>query len=660
MAKNKTLPEITVKAVILSLFITVVLAASNAYLGLKIGTTIAASIPAAVVAMSILRFFKNSNILEINMIQTTATAGEALAAAIGYVLPALIILHYWKEFNYWETMAITLIGGLLGVLFSVPLRRVLLNNKHLPFPEGTAIGNVLKASSESKTEMGVLLKGGLISAIISLCQIGFKVLADQAYGWIPIKKVLFGFGIGFSPAVIASGYIVGFGVSLTIFIGSIAGWMIGVPVLTKLFGIPHAATPGAQAMIVWSDYIRYIGVGTMLVGGLWTLFTMLKPIIEGLRTSFERMKHIKDNGAAEIPRTERDIPINYVIWGTILLIIPLFIFLLFAINRQQLGISYGLWIIIALIGTIYVMIAGFICASVSGYITGLVGSTNSPLSGIILSVILFLALILSPLLALQIDLGHAHKMATASAVVIMIAAIVAAIGAISTDNIQDLKAGQMIGATPWRQQLMLIIGVIVSALVIAPVLQLLFNAYGMGGVLPRVGMDATQMLAAPQAGLMAAVAKGVFGHNLPWNMIGTGAVVAVICIIADEFLRRKNIRFPALAVGLGIYLPLDTTTPIFIGGVVALLAKRKLQNLISKNNHDRIHNSRQRGMLLACGLVAGSSLMGVLLAIPFVIKGNANALRLVPTTFEDKAVVLAVIVTLALCNWLYRASSKLR
>ncbi|OGT47628.1 MAG: oligopeptide transporter, OPT family [Gammaproteobacteria bacterium RIFCSPHIGHO2_12_FULL_41_20] len=642
---------------ILGIILTIILAAANAFLGLKVGNTVSASIPAAVISMGILRFFRNSNILENNMVQIMASVGESLTAGIAFILPALIILHVWDGFHYWQTVAVGLVGGGLGVLFTIPLRRALLQDKTLRYPEGVAIGNVLKASeNREKGDLQALTQGGLIGGLIAFCQSGLQVLADGFQFWAKGSTTIFGFGFGFSPALIAAGYIVGVNVALSLLTGVIIGWVIGVPVLSHLYGFVSTESATDIAVAIWRSHIRYIGVGTMLVGGLWTLCTLFKPVVHSIMTSVASLREIKLGKKVETLRTERDIPINYVLWGVLLLLVPLFFVIAFTVIPANLSISTHLRYLISGVSTLYVLFGGFVFCSVMAYFAGLIGSTNSPVSGLLVSSLLVLCLLFLVLFGMQ-----ANTSADLDVLGVIVAvgstAIIGAALAISNDTMQDLKVGQIVGSTPWKQQVMLILGVIVSAFVVPPILQLLYNAYGIGGVFPRPNMNPAQMLSAPQAGLMAAVAKGVFSHNLEWGMILTGAIIAVICIVIDEILKQFGTRLPVLAVGLGIYLPLDSSTPVIIGGLLSYLVAFRLNHLYHRGKPEvevKVHSHRHRGLLLCCGIVAGASLMGVILAIPFAIKESSDALKIMPAALQPFAGLLSMAVTALLCIWIYR------
>lgn len=662
---SKSLPEITLRAILLGTILTIVLAAANAYLGLKVGTTVAASIPAAVISMGILRFFRNANILENTMVQIMASVGEALTAGIAFILPALLILHVWDRFNYWQTVLTSLTGGLLGVLFTIPLRRALLADKTLRYPEAVAIGNVLKASAANeKGDLRSLLSGGIVGALIALFQSGFQILVDSFQYWVRLPSAIAGFGLGLSPALIAAGYIVGINVALSVLLGILIGWIAGVPILSYVYGIPTDASSANQAaMLIWRGHIRYIGVGTMLIGGLWTLCTLAKPVISSMAMSMQSLREIRLGNKQVSIRTERDIPINYVFLFAALLLIPVFLLISCIIIPQNLGIPASFRYFISGFSTLYILIGGFIFCSIMAYFAGLIGSTNSPVSGLLVSALLVICLIFMGFFGMQNSLasGEAREMIGAVVAIGSMVVIGAALS-ISNDTMQDLKVGQIVGATPWKQQVMLLLGVIVSSFVIPPILQLLYNAYGIGGVFPRPNMNPAHMLAAPQAGLMATVAKGAFSHQLEWGMIGVGAAIASVCVIIDEYLKKwHTTRLPVLAVGLGIYLPLESSVPVVIGGVLSYLVTQRLNKRYADKtpeNEQLSTKHRHKGLLLACGIVAGASLMGVALAIPFAIKESADALRIMPVQYASFAGILSLFVTFLLCVWIYRSIMK--
>lgn len=657
---EQNLPEFTIKVIILSIILAVLLGASNAYLALKVGNTVAASIPAAVISLAIFRLFKRSNVLENNLVQTAASAGEGLAAAVTFILPALLILNFWTSFNFVQTVVITMTGGILGVVFSVPLRKTLLGLKALTFPEGTAIGNVLKASASAGTRIKDLLLGGLAGGLLTFAQTGLQIISSYFPLWSKVDNTLFGITLGFDPVLIGAGYIIGIVASVAMFVGLIIVWIFGVPLLCHYYGMPAGSDNYDRVMSLWSHHIRYIGVGTMMVAGVWTLLGLIKPIVKALiaaRTSVKNLEY-----KTQVIRTERDLPLRLLFSIGSLILILVFFIVLYALKNGGLHLPLEMVLGLSGISVLAVLVLGFLSALICGYLVGLIGSTNTPLSGILIINVLILSLIFFPLLRLHADLSVHFNQQMAIAIVILIATMIGTAAVITNENIQDLKAGQMVGATPWKQQTMMMIGVIVSSIAIAPVLQLLFHAYGIGGVFPHPGMNPAQMLPAPQAGLMAALASGVIAHNLPWDMLLIGMIIAVFGIIIDEIVKRRGHRLPVLAIGLGIYLPPEIILPSVFGGFIHYLTSKRLKKNLQKvpSNIQKTTEAaiREKSTLLACGLVAGASLMGVFLAIPFVIKGSADALKIVSDNFIPIANILGLVITLGLGFWLYRAGSK--
>lgn len=652
IASNVKLPEITLKVIILSIILAAIMSAANAYLALKIGLTISASIPASVLAIGILRFFKNSNVLESNLIQTAASAGEGVAAAIAFVLPAMIFLHVWKGFDYWETVAVTIFGGLLGVFFSIPLRRVMLSMSTLRFPEGTAVGNVLRVTSENRkgsTHMKRLIQGAGFGAFLAFAQSGIQIFSDSINYWFRSGKAVFGASLGFSPALFAAGYIVGMEVGVSLLTGFVIGWLIVLPGLSSYFGLPHASSLFDSVMSIWSSKLRFVGVGVMLVGGVWTLLRLIKPVFEGIKLSFVSLKGVGSH--YKVPRVERDIPIVWAFLGVLVCALLLFLLILHFSYVQGLYAEYHQTFILwaTLVGLVYILVIGFFLATICAYFTGLVGSSNNPLSGILILAILILG-------ALYFFVFTKHGDGKVAGLMVLITTVIATCASISNENLQDLKAGQMVGSTPWKQQVILALGVIVSAFVIGPVLDLLFKAYGIGGVFPRPGMDPAHMLTAPQSGLMASVINGIRTQNLPWSMIILGAIIAVLVIIVDEILRRHNRRLPALAVGLGIYLPPSIILPTVTGGFVKFLVNRSNRHAKSITEKEQAEDKQQNGLLMACGLVAGAALMGVFLAVPAVITGSSNSMAIMPASLAALATFLGLISFVALAVWIYRVS----
>lgn len=670
ISPNDDLPQLTVKALILGFVLAAIMAGANAYLGLKVGMTVSASIPAAVISMAILKFFKESNILENNIVQTAASAGESLAAGVIFTLPALILLNYWHDFPFIDTMSIAMFGGILGVLFTIPLRRALIVESELKFPEGVATGEVLKAGTEGGKGVKLIALAGLAAAIYKLAQTGFKVFSSAIGGAKKIGDSIFGYGADLSVALLAVGYIVGLNIAVLVFAGGLISWLFGIPIYMALADPAEVtAVIGSSegydaALNIWSQKIRYMGVGAMVVGGVWALISLSTPLVDGIRSSLDAIKKRRSGEQMVITRTEQDIPINYVIYGIIALAVPIFLVFVSVIDTQHLPVSSGLYWSTMAFGALFSLIAGFLFASVAGYMAGLVGSSNNPISGVTIATILATSLLLLAMLGTQLEFQMDTDRATAAAAAaIIVGAMVACAAAIAGDNMQDLKAGQLVGSTPYKQQIMQIVGVVAAALVIAPILGLLFNAYGLGGVFPREGMDPSEMLAAPQATLMQSVAEGVFARNLEWTMIIIGCLIAAAIIIFDKILEAKGTEFraPVLAVAVGIYLPLELTVPIFIGGMVAWSAAKAVRKRAENENRDREEaeeKAERNGLLFSSGLITGEALLGILLAIPFAYFESTDVLTLVPASFGPYADWLGGIAAIGFIIWLYRVAVK--
>ncbi|MCH7874044.1 MAG: oligopeptide transporter, OPT family [Gemmatimonadetes bacterium] len=662
---SQTLPEITAKAVVLGVVLSAVLAGANAYLGLKVGLTVSASIPAAVISMAVLRLFRESNILENNIVQTCASAGESLAAGVIFTMPALIMLRYWQGFEFLPTMAIALVGGILGVLFTIPLRRALIIEANLQFPEGVATAEVLKAGTAGGEGARLIAVAGVAGAVLKLSQSGFKLVAGTGSGAFTAGRAIFGYGSELGVALLAVGYIVGINIATLVFAGGLISWLFGIPIYTAtaapevLESIVGDATGYDAALEVWSQRIRFMGVGAMATGGLWALIALIKPIRDGIRSSLAAVRATRSGKGREIVRTERDTPINIVMLGTVALVIPLFIVFLGVIDRDVLGISSALyWGMIAL-GVAFAFVAGFLFSSVAGYMAGLVGSSNNPISGVTIATILTVSLLLLWLLGGQIDfLVDATKATAAAATAIFVGGVVCCAAAIAGDNMQDLKAGRIVGATPYKQQIMQILGVVAAALVVAPVLQLLYTAYGMGDVFPREGMDASEALKAPQATLMSSVANGVFTRDLPWAMIGIGVAIAIGIILVDKILEARGSKFraPVLAVAVGIYLPLELSVPIFLGGAVAALAARTVAGRGATREQQLC--AGRNGLLFSSGLITGEALVGIMLAVPFAAAQSTDVIKLAPEGFDTIAAGLGLIGLASFVVWLYRVALR--
>lgn len=641
--------ELTIRSAILAAILAIVLAASNAYLGLKVGITVSASIPAAILAMSLLKFCRNYSVLESNIVQTGASAGEALISGIMFVLPALLLLGYWQQFSYWETVAIALMGGGLGTLFSVPLRRVLLNDPSLKFPEGTAIGQVLKVGQVGGM-LRELTQGGILGSVISVCQTGFQCINHQLALWFHASHhLIYGVSLGFEPALLAAGYIVGIEVALSMLLGLVINWL-GIPFFS--WGQDWIAVNAeSRAMEIWQECLRPMGIGVMLIGGIETIIRLFQPIRAGLRSSIRSLKGVGLRSNLTSVAQEQDFPIHYTLAGILLLLVPTG-FLLSYFLQNRLTLPTGLQITVLGASLILLLMAGFFFSALGGYFAGLLGSSNSPISSVSLLSLLLSSLLLVGLLGYLPSLTqNARQLLAAQGFAIILGTIITSASAITNNTIQDLKAGQMIGATPWKQQAIMGLGVVISAFIIAPVLSLLYHAYGIGSVFPRAGMDPTQALTAPQASLMATLVQGAFSHRLPWDLIGTGCVIGFICVFIDRVLQIRGKRLPVLAVGSGIYLPGTATSAVILGGLLAWIVNGSLRRAQLTPAASELQ--KQKGITMACGLVAGSSLMGVALAIPFTLAQSTYALRLginmTKPLFDGLGVFFALLV---LC-WIY-------
>ena len=590
--------EITLKAFFLSIFLSIILSSAMVYLGLYAGMTISASIPAAIMSMGILRLFKNSNILENNIVQTAASAGESLAAGVIFTLPALLLIGYWDTISYWEVTKIAMVGGILGALFTVPLRRALILKAQLRFPEGVATAAVLKTGHETdseKSQKSLKLIGisALIGGFVKLGELAFSVWSSAIGGAIAVKGAIFGIGASLSPSLFSVGYIVGRNIGILAFTGGLISWAVAIPIYSYLYGF-EGENFFESANIIWNAKIRYLGVGAMVVGGIWSVIQLAKPLIESIQLSLKTLKESSDNISLE----ERDLPINYVFMAIIAMLIP--------IALTYFGII-GSWTS-AIILSFVMLVFGFLFSAVAAYMAGVVGSSNNPISGVTIATILFSSLLIITFFDVDSSKG--------AAAAILIGAVVCCAAAIGGDNLQDLKTGNIVGATPWKQQLMQLVGVSSAALTLGIVLTLLHEAYGIG----------SSDLPAPQAVLMTNVANGVFAGNLEWGMIYAGAILGIIIILIDQYqaYRKADFRVPILAVAIGIYLPIELTLPIFIGGMLNHIAS-KTASEEGKNN----------GLLIASGLITGEALMAIFIAIPLFFDKNYWPSLTLSSPFDD-------------------------
>ena len=594
-----SLPEITVKAVVLGMALSVLLAGANAYLGLLAGMTVSASIPAAVISMAALRLFRRSNVLENNIVQTAASAGESLAAGVIFTFPALVILKAWSGFDYWETTAIAGLGGLLGVLFTVPLRRALIVEAKLAFPEGVATARVLEVGNRGGADVRPLAVGGLLGAAYKFGQTGLRLWAGTFEAAGRVGSGLAYVGTSLAPALVGVGYIVGLNIAVLVFLGGALNWWVAIPILSA-GGAADADAPAAEAAwALWSTQTRYIGVGAMVVGGLWAIVRLWPSLLRGIRSGVTAYRQLRLQGMTTLERTERDAPMHWVGLVVAASVVPLFF--VFRHVTGDTGVSAFMAAVM--------LVAGFLFSAVASYMAGIVGSSNNPVSGVTIATIL-----VSALLLLALGTGSA----TGPAAAILIGAVVCCAAAIGGDNLQDLKTGHLVGATPWKQQVMQGVGVLAAAFVVAPILSLLLEAYGIG----EATAEHPEPLPAPQATLMASVAKGVFARDLPWTMMVVGMALAVAVIALDVVLERRKsgFRTPVLAVAVGLYLPLELGVAILAGGLIAWAARRW------RTRRRTEETAAGGGVLFAAGLITGEALLGILLAVPIVIYGGKNPL----------------------------------
>jgi len=658
LARDGIIAELTCRVVVIAVVLTVLLALSNAYLALKLGILTSASIPAAILSMGILQFFKNSTILENNAVQTAASAGEAVAGGIVYTIPALIIIGYWFHFDYVTNFLIAACGGILGVLFSIPLRKILVHDNSLRFPEGRAIAEVLQSQSSAKNvRVRELVLGGIVGALLELLQVGFKVLSSQVTYWFAIQRSLFGFGMGFSATMIGAGYLIGYEIAVSLLLGAVISWLIALPIASQFYPefIQQHSTADA-AILLWNSEMRYFGIGAMLCAGVWTFIKLIRPLLRNMRHALRFVG--AQQAPIQVSRVEQDLPITFIGISILLMAIVLFLFFQHLFPLAQLGFAEGEITVILLVAVAYVLIVGCLFSVITAYFSGMVGVTASPGSSVVIAGILFAAWLLLWMMNTHLVSPFTHsQLQIAEAITIIIGSIVTGSAAIANDNTQDLKVGHLVGATPWKQQVMLLLGVIVAALVIPPVMQLLFNVYGIAGVMPRSGMDVALSLPAPTAALLAAVTQAVFQHQMPWLMMLMGVVVTSIILLLNYVLNlQKFMRLSILGVAMGMYLPITSTVPLFVGGLVAWFIDKRLHKKFSINV---MMQRKQIGTLIACGLVAGSALMDVVLAIPFSIFHSPDALCLVGMHWNNTyGVMLSIVSTVLLASWLYHWCSR--
>jgi len=608
--------ELTLRGIILGALITVVFTAANVYLGLKIGITFATSIPAAVISMAVLKAFRDTTIQENNIVQTIASAAGTLSAII-FVLPGLIMVGWWTGFPYWLSVAVIGIGGILGVMYSVPLRRALVTGTDLPYPEGVAAAEVLKVGSgvggAEENRRGLALIGGstLVSGLYFLIA-KTRLLTDTAGHTFRVGTGGSAISASLSMALIGVGHLVGVAVGLAMVVGMLITWVVIVPHWTQDAGfVASIAAPDLETLVsaAFRQKARMVGARTIGVAAIWTLLKLIGPIVAGIRSALIANRERKAGRAAELPLTERDIPIGIVSAVILLSMIPIGLLLYAFCNTAPIASEPGVTITLSII---YTLVAGVVIAAVCGYMAGLIGASNSPISGVGILSVLGISLILAALF-------HGADVDETKALVafaLFVTAIIFGVATISNNNLQDLKTGQLVDATPWKQQVALVLGVVFGALVIPPILDLMNTAFTFQGA---PGAKATA-LPAPQAAIISTIAQGVLGGNLDWPMIRQGAAIGVVAVVIDEVLRRtsgKRLHLPPLAIGMGIYLPLEADLLIPFGAALGWFYNRWAMGSKSPAFAERM------GVLMATGLIVGESLMGVVYA--FAVAGAEKA-----------------------------------
>ena len=631
--------ELTVRGVILGAVLTVLFTAANVYLGLKIGLTFATSIPAAVISMAVLKAFSGATIQENNIVQTIASAAGTLSAII-FVLPGLVMIGWWNGFPYWQSVAVIAVGGILGVMYSVPLRRALVTGSALPYPEGVAAAEVLKVGAgvggadENRKGLSAILAGSLLSAGYTLLA-KMKLVAEEGGTAVRLGSGATSFSTSFSLALIGVGHLVGLAVGAAMLVGLVIGWIVLLPQFTA--GGPPAGVELADFVSgTFREKVRFVGAGTIGIAAIWTLLRIIGPIARGIAGAMAAAKVRKAGRAASLDITERDLPIG-VVGGTILLaMLPIGLLLAGFARGGPIELAFGTTMLATVL---YVLVIGVVIASVCGYMAGLIGASNSPISGVGILSALGIALLLAAIFGQGGDPADVRALV---AFALFVTAIVFGVATISNDNLQDLKTGQLVGATPWRQQVALVLGVVFGALVIPPVLGLLNATFGFQGA-PGAGPDA---LAAPQAALITAIAQGVLGGALDWSLIGLGAAIGAGAILADELLRKSGKgALPPLAVGMGIYLPMGLTLLIPFGAIIG-----HLYNRWAERQRDPAFAERM-GVLAATGLIVGESLFGVAFAGIAAWTGNPEAL--VVAGEWHGALPLGGVVFAGAIGWLY-------
>lgn len=618
---SKRIPEFTWLAILLGILLAVVMSAANAYLGLYAGMTVSASIPAAVISMALMRgVLRKGNILQNNLVQTIASAGEALAAGIIFTVPALVLIGAWKDFEFWPTTLIGACGSIFGVIFMIPLRKALIvEEKELIYPEGIACAEVLVTGEEGGAGIKPIFHGILLGGILKLLSSGMGVIKGSLEYAFNFGGRVVGFGSDVSPALIAVGYIVNLQISSLVFLGGAIGWLIAIPLVT-LNAEMASMEPLDAVWTLWSTKIRYLGVGAMLVGGLWSLVT----VRHGIKKGFSSLKENYQAGDENKIRTQQDMPTQAL--ATIFILNVLFLLGLYNYLLADLKL--------AILTTLIMALASFLFVAVSSYIVGLVGSSNNPVSGMTICALLSTA-------GLFLVLGMTGDSAILAT--LGVAGVVCCAACASGDVSQDLKTGQLVGATPKKQQWAQIIGAISGSLVMAPTLSMLHHAYGIG-----------DGLKAPQATLFASITKAMFGDGtLPYDMVYIGIGIGVVLITLNELLKKNNSKFRThvMPVAVGIYLPITLSIPIFLGGLVRYSVDRN-----RAKRHEEVSEGQDAGVLVSSGLIAGEALMGICIAI--AISMNWKELITINGVTDQLQIALGLAGIFGILRMLKNAADK--
>ncbi|MES2125907.1 MAG: oligopeptide transporter, OPT family [Pseudomonadota bacterium] len=648
-AVTNTPGEITVRGIILGILITLVFTAAQVYLGLKVGLTFATSIPAAVISMALLSAFKDATIQENNIVQTIASAAGTLASVI-FVLPGLLMIGWWAHVPFWPTFGACAVGGVLGVMYTMPLRRALVQQSDLPYPEGVAAAEVLKigmssrsGAEEGKAGLWAVIWGTIASALFALFAAA-KMMAGEVSTYFKVGNGATGIGASSSLALVGAGHLMGITVGVAMLGGLAIAWGILVPIMTTLHPAAAGVSASDWAQGIWSTQVRMMGAGTIGAAAIVTLATLAKPVLGGLKSALEASRRIKAGDNVDIPRTEQDLPIFIVGLVTLISMVPAGWLLA---SFLQGGALSSIAVPLVAVGVAYILIAGMLAAAVCGYMAGLIGSSNSPVSGIAILTILGAATSIGVVGRQVMGPDVAQALIAFS---LFVTTVVLAVAVIGNDNLQDLKTGQLVDATPWKQQVGLIVGVFAGSVVVPPVLELLNHAYGFAGA-ANVGSVASQPLAAPQALLISTLAKGVIGGSLPWNLVGYGAGIGLLLVVIDFVLKKSSngrLSFPPLGVGLAIYLPSAVTSPVVVGAVAGWLFERAVKGKTWGEAASRL------GVLVMSGFIVGESLFNVALAGLIVMTDNGEPLAIANSMSESTGMLIALAIGTAVCVALYR------